>query len=201
MKFLPLIVLAVACVMAPAASANTSYTWDFATTPNASLGSTTHTYTVGGINITATGSTDLYYKVGGGEETGLGLACCDSDKEINPRQSIVLDLSGLFSKNVTSLTLMLGSIQSGESGSVCDAFAACLTFNSSKDFTPVSILSLYSDMKAHHSGLLTVTAGSGDVLINQLQATTSPVPEPGSMVLMGSGLLAMAGVVRRKLRV
>jgi hypothetical protein len=200
MKLCPLIVLAVACVMAPAASAN-SYTWDFATTPNASLGSTTHTYTVGGINITATGSTNLYYKVGGGEETGLGLACCDSDHEINPRQSIVLNLSALFSKNVTSLTLMLGSIQSGEFGTVCDAFAKCLTFNSSSDFKPVSILALYSDMKAHNNGQLTVTGGPGDVLINQLQVTTSAVPEPGSMLLMGSGLLAMAGIARRKLRV
>jgi PEP-CTERM motif len=200
MKFWPLIVLAVACVMAPAASANSSYTWDFATTPHASLGSTTHTYTEGGISITATGSTDLYYKVGGGDETGLGLACCDSDHEINPRQSIVLNLSALFAKNVTSLTLMLGSIQSGEFGTVCDAFAACMTFNSSSDFKPVSIMSLYADMKAHNNGQLTVTGGPGDVLINQLQATTSTVPEPGSMLLMGSGLLAMAGVVRRKLR-
>jgi|ERR1700674_1334218 hypothetical protein len=201
MKLWPLIVLTVACVMAPAASANSTYTWNFATTPNASLGSTTHTYTVGGIDITATGSTNLYYKVGGGDETGLGLACCDSDREINPRQSIVLNLSGLFSKNVTSLTLMLGSIQSGEFGSVCDAFAKCMTFDSSSDFTPVSIMSLYSDMKAHHSGQLIVTGGPGDVLINQLQATTSAVPEPSSLLLMGSGLLAMAGVVRRKLRV
>ncbi|HKM46116.1 MAG TPA: PEP-CTERM sorting domain-containing protein [Terriglobales bacterium] len=199
MKFWPLIVLAVACVMVPAASAN-SITWDFATAPNASLGSTTHTYTAGGISIFATGSTNLYYKVGGGDETGLGLACCDSDHEINPGQSITLNLGGLFSKKITNLTLMLGSIQNGESGSVCDAFAHCMTFNSSSDFKPVKIMSLYADMKAHHSGQLIVTAGSGDVLINQLQATASTVPEPSSLLLMGSGLLAMTGVVRRKLR-
>jgi hypothetical protein len=199
MKVWPLIVLVVACVMAPAASAD-SITWDFATAPNASLGSTTHTYTMGGINIIATGSTGLYYKVAGGDETGLGLACCDSDHEINANQSIVLNLGGLFSKKVTSLTLMLGSIQTGEFGSVCDAFAHCMTFNSSSDFTPVTIMSLYSDMKAHHNGQLTVTAGPGDVLINQLHATISPVPEPSSLLLMGSGLLAMTGVVRRKLR-
>jgi hypothetical protein len=197
MKFWPLIVLVVACVMAPAAFAST-ITWDFATAPNASLGSTTHTYTEGGIGIIATGSSDLYYKVGGGDETGLGLVG-ESDHEIDADQSIVLNLGGLFSKDVTGLTLTLGSIQSGESGKVCD-FAHCMYFNSSEDFTAVSIMSLYSEMKAGDNGQLTVTAGSGDVLIDQLQAKTCTVPEPSSLLLMGSGVLAMAGVVRRKLR-
>jgi hypothetical protein len=197
MKFWPLIVLVVACVMAPAAFANT-ITWDFATTPNASLGSTTHTYTEGGISIIATGSQDLYYKVGGGDETGLGLVG-ESDHEIDADQSIVLNLGGLFSKDVTGLTLTLGSIQEKEFGNVCDAYADCITFNSSVDSTPVSIMPLYSDMVSHGAlnGQLTVTGGPGDVLINQLQATT--VPEPSSLLLMGSGVLAMAGVVRRKL--
>jgi hypothetical protein len=144
-------------------------------------------------------SSDLYYKVGGGDETGLGLVG-ESDHEIEAGQSIVLNLGGLFSKDVTSLTLMLGSIQEGELGHVCDAYADCITFNSSVDFKPVSIMSLYSDMIAHDNGQLTVTAGPGDVLIDQLQATTCTVPEPSSLLLMGSGVLAMAGVVRRKLR-
>ena len=199
MKFWPLIVLVVACVMAPAAFAST-ITWDFATTPNASLGSTTHTYTEGGINIIATGSSDLYYKVGGGDETGLGLVG-ESDHEIEAGQSIVLNLGGLFSKDVTGLTLTLGSIQKGEVGYVCDAFADCMKFDYTKDFKPVSIMKLYSDMIAHGAvnGQLTVTACKGDVLIDQLQATAT-VPEPSSLLLMGSGVLAMAGVVRRKLR-
>jgi hypothetical protein len=197
-------ILIFACALAPAAFADSTYTWDFATAPNASLGVNTYTYTSGGLAITATGSTNLYYKmqggIGGASETGLGLACCDSDHEIESGQSIIFNLSSLFSKKVTALTLMLGSIQAGEAGQVCDAFNVCITFTSANDAKSVSILNLFADMKAHNSGLLTVTSVSGDVLVNQLQATTSTVPEPSSLLLMGSGFLAMGGVVRRKLR-
>ena len=200
MKLWLMSVLVFACILAPAASANSTYTWNFSTTPNKSLGVNTYTYSSGGINITATGSTDLFYKVGGGDETGLGLACCNSDHEIESGQSIIFNLSSLFSQKVTAITLMLGSIQPGETGQICDAFSVCMTFTSANDAKSVSILALYADMKAHNSGLLTVTSPSGDVLVNQLQVTTSSVPEPSSYLMMGSGLLAMAGVVRRKLR-
>jgi len=192
--------------MAPAASANSTYTWNFSgTTPNASLGTSTYTFYSGGIGITATGSTNLYYKqeggIGGASETGLGLACCDSDHEIERGQSIVFNMSSLFPKKITAISLMLGSIQAGEFGKVCDAFSVCVPFLSGNDAQPVSILDLYNDMKLHNSGLLTITSPKGDILVNQLQVTTAPVPEPGSLAMMGSGLIAMAGVIRRQLMV
>jgi len=204
MKLWPIAILTLICAAMPAAADNT-YTWNFATAPNVSLSTNSYTYYGNGGGITATGSTDLYYKVeggiGGAGETGLGLACCDSDHEINPGQSIILNLSSLFSKTVTGISLMLGSIQHGETGQVCDAFGTCMTFNSANDSKAVSIFGLFTDMKNHNSGSLTISASTGDVLINQLQVTTSAVPEPSSLMLMGTGLLSFAGMVRRKLGV
>lgn len=191
-------VLAFACILATGAYADT-ITFDFnSTTPNASLGTTSHTYTEGGLSITASSSTDLFFKVGGGDETGLGLACCDSDHEINPGQSISFDLSSLFSANVTGITITVGSIQPGETASLCD-LDLCLTFDSSENGMAVSILSLYEDMVANHSGQLTISGVTGDVLVDQLQVTTATIPEPNTLLLLGTGVFMLAGVARRAL--
>src|ERR1700682_1647609 len=164
MKLWPIALLLLVTVAAIPAAADNTYTWSFATAPNASLGTNTHTYYSNGIGITATGSTNLYYKlqggIGGAGETGLGLACCNSDHEIESGQSIILNLSSLFPKKVTGISLMLGSIQRGESGQVGDAFGSCVTFGSASDSKSVSIFGLFTDMKNHHSGLLTIKSGT-----------------------------------------
>jgi hypothetical protein len=184
----------------PATANSTTYTWNFATTPNQSLGTNSQLYVNNGVGITATGSSNLYYKSLGLGETGLGLVCGHScDHEIGHGQSIVFNLSSLLGKNVTGVSLILESLQPGETGSVCDGFGACVTFTASNNSKSVSILGLFTDMRKHHSGTLIVRAGSGDVLVDQLQVNTSAVPEPGSLLLMGSGLLGIVGVIRRRL--
>jgi hypothetical protein len=194
MKLTLLPLVALVCVAATVASADT-ITFDFASTVNST--SPTASYTSDGVTIKATGTADLFFKMGGDGETGLGLTN-DPDQEIAVGQNITLDLSGLFSKDVTSLTLMLGSIQSGESASVCDANNMCITFGSSSDDKAVSILSLYADMLSHHSGALTISGVTGNVLVDELQATTTAVPEPSALLLFGSGILMMACGLRRR---
>lgn len=193
MKTWLLSVLVFACVAVTGASADT-ITFNFATTPNASLGTNTFTYTAGGVSITATGTADLYFKSEGADETGLGLTN-DANHEIAAGQSITLDLTSLLSLNVTDLSLTLGSIQAGEAASVCDA-NLCISFNSSDDGKAVSILSLFADMKANNLTQLTINGVTGNVLLEQLTAITS-VPEPSSLLLVGSGMFMMAGMARK----
>ena len=202
MKLTLLSVVAFVCVAATCASADT-ITFTFSSTPGTT---TTANYTGSdGVTMitataTGTGSPDLFFKNHGGNETGLGLTCttCDSDREINPGQSIMFDLSSLFSHHITSLTLTLGSIQAGETGQVCDSNKMCITFNSSENGKAVDITSLYDDMLKSSSGTLTITAPSGDVLINELVATSS-VPEPSSVLFLGTGVFMMAGAIRKRL--
>ena len=70
-----------------------------------------------------------------------------------------------------------------------------IAFGSAESGQSVDISSLYADMVAHHSGLLKVTGVTGQVLVDDLEATTevNSVPEPSTFALIGSGVFLMAG--------
>lgn len=194
MKLWLLSLLAFGCVVVTGASA-TTLTYDFSTTPG---NTTTATYTSNGVSISATSnsSSDLFFKNGGLGETGLGLAGTP-ENEIGVGQSVTFDLSSLFSQHVTSINMTFDSIQTGEMVQLCDTDGDCVSFGSSADNKAQDISALFAEMKADGSGLVTVSATSGNVLVEGLTATISSVPEPSSLLLMATGILSLAGAARK----
>ena len=109
MKLAVLSVVAFVFMGATFASANT-ITFNFASTINSTSTTGSYAYSGDGVTITATGTADLFYKSAGVNEIGLGLTN-NPYHEIGAGQSITLDLSSLFSKSVSSLSLTLDSIE------------------------------------------------------------------------------------------
>jgi hypothetical protein len=73
-------------------------------------------------------------------------------------------------------------------------FADCSNINitQTNTFAPVSWLTLIKD--------LSISGGTnGNAAVSEFTNAVSVVPEPGSLLLFGSGLVAMGGVVRRRL--
>lgn len=167
------------------------------------------TYTVNGYSITAAGyqegfnsntPTDLYVKKSGGDESGLGINN-ENDHEIDTSQFIQLDLSSLADAGITSGDLSIGSVQSGEGYAVYTSdqldSLGNWQLNGTQDNSPFSVSWSANDP------ILGITAyvpkygkESSDVLLMSLSAT-DPTPEPASLVLMGTGLLALAFGYRR----
>ena len=177
--------------------------------PTGDLG-TSHTYTLGSTSVTAYGfngttigsATDLYGKNGGGTENGLGIANTGSEHEITSSTFISLDVSQISGP----FSLAIGSTQGVEGFTLCfetskgvTGGGSCTSYNSPLgDPDVVSGLTLPGGDK-----FITIRGDGhpegGNVLLDSITYTTAPTPEPSSLALLGTGILAAAGVVRRKL--
>ncbi len=197
MRFKIATILAVATFfLASPVRANT-VNWDL-DNPSGPLG-TSETYTANGTTITAYGynggtPTDLFGKTAGGDESGLGLRG-RSDDEIAGKAFVQLDLTQLINSGYTNYQLAIGSVQPGESydvwGSNKKGALGTLLLHGTLDGTQFSI----PDVGEYC--FISITAPTGDVLVDSFSAQT---PEPGSLALLGTGLVGLSGLIRLKFR-
>jgi hypothetical protein len=165
----------------------------------------TSTYTVGGFTITATadpsGSRNLLFAKNGGAgsgEQGLGLTSDGSgENEITPGHFIQLDVSSIIGND--PLSVIMNSTTGGETWKVVETNTANSMAGGVTEATGTNELAFTINPGDKYLDVTETTEG-GNILLSSLSFTTAVTPEPSSLVLLGSGILGLAGAVRRKLK-
>ena len=145
---------------------------------------------------------DLALNNRGPNETGLGiLGDAQGDAEISNNDYIAINLSSLVGQAGApgSLTLQLESLQTGESGTISQGSNVGVlgTLNQQTFVGPPPTQTFTVSLAGLNASddVVFITGGNVDVLVS------STAPEPAGIFIFGTGLLGLAGVVRRKLLV
>lgn len=195
---------ALGLLILPAAARASTVTFNFdtcgnGTTKNASCGSST-TYNVDGFSITATAfgtNANLFAKQDGSDENGLGLTNDHSGQnEITAGSFIQLNVSDITGND--PLTIIMNSSTGSDAWKIYESNTGGATSGT----TLATGTNEATFTVSPGDTFVDVTATDGNVLLSSLsfETSTPPVPEPGSLALLGTSILGLAGVVRRKLK-
>jgi len=195
MKLWPIALLLLISVAAIPAAADSTDTWNFATTHNQSLGTTPiAVMELASLRLATTNSREA--SAAPARPASVWPAATATTRSTRPLHHSQPQQP--VSKSVTGVSLM-GSIQRSETGQVCDAFDSCVTFGSGSDSNSVSIFGLFTDIKNHHSGFLTISSGNWRGLDQSATSHAVRRSRAQRLILTGTRLVGLAGMVRRKL--
>jgi hypothetical protein len=157
-----------------------------------------HTYGSGSTTVTAYafgGTGNLYGKGTSGSfgsEDGLGISR-ELDNEIAGTTFVQLDLT-----NITNpFSLSIGSTQNVEGFELCFSGTLGTEGSACTNYPDPGADPFSTPFLTKGARYVSIEAlGDGNVLVSGL--TTAPIPEPSSLLLLGTGIVGAAGLIRRK---